>query len=72
MWVKKMTEKALKAYDKTIEDVEALIEISAKVEDGKYKIDIDANTQTAIDNINAFNIRHGNYSNSCDYTSNKN
>ena len=38
----------------TIEDVEALIEISAKVEDGKYKIDIDANTQTAIDNINSF------------------
>ena len=38
----------------TIEDVEALIEISAKVEDGKYKIDIDANTQTAIDNINKF------------------
>ena len=38
----------------TIEDVKTLIEISAKVEDGKYKIDIDANTQKAIDNINAF------------------
>ena len=37
---------------KTIEDVEALIEISSKVEDGKYKIDINANTQAAIENIN--------------------
>ena len=36
----------------TIEDVEALIEISSKVEEGKYKIEIDANTQAAIDNIN--------------------
>jgi len=37
---------------KTIDDVKALIEISSKVEEGKYKIEIDANTQAAIDNIN--------------------
>ena len=30
-----------------------MIKISAKVEEGKYKIDIDANTQAAIDNINS-------------------
>ena len=38
---------------KTIEDVESLIKISAEVEKGKYKIEIDANTQAAIDNINS-------------------
>ena len=37
----------------TIRDVETLIKISAEVEKGKYKIEIDANTQTAIDNINS-------------------
>ena len=35
----------------TIEDVETLIKISSEVEKGKYKIEIDANTQQAIDNV---------------------
>ena len=38
----------------TIEDVEALIKLSTEVEKGKYKIDIEANTKTAIDNVDLF------------------
>lgn len=38
----------------SIKDVETLIDLSAKVEDGKYKLDIEANTQGAVENINNF------------------
>lgn len=38
----------------SIDDIETLIKLSAKIEEGKYKIEIDANTQAAIDNINSF------------------
>lgn len=37
----------------SIKDVETLIDLSAKVEDGKYKIDIDANTKEAVSNIDS-------------------
>lgn len=36
----------------SIKDIETLINLSAKVEDGKYKLDIEANTEGAVTNIN--------------------
>jgi|GEM_PF-3314311 len=35
----------------TIEDVEKLIDISSKVEDGKYKLEIDSNTENAVKSL---------------------